>query len=905
MSKHWQNIFLTAFLLLCLAIPVWAGTTGKLAGTVKDAASGENLVGASVTVIGTKLGAASDLEGSFYILNVPSGTYDLNVSMVGYKTLVMRGVKVFPDLTRDLQFRLESTTIQAEQVEITATRPLIEKDITASTSIVTSKEIRQMPIRGFQAVTRLQAGTVSGDNRQGGGLQIRGGRPGEVAYYVDGFSTQNYITGGAGADVNSNAIQEVMTITGGFSAEYGNAMSGIVNVVTREAGEKRSFDIEVRDDEFMPKKRMYGYRNLDFSAGLPFSTGTSIFLSGEYRFRKDRAPRSNWDGQLMHMGSEGIGVQLKVVQRISDAIKAKVGAIFSKDDYDDVQSETAGVLDNLSWRYNAAHMPRYKSLNYQAYLTLTANFSKSFFGNFSANYFYSGLESGDGLLMENYNDYLNTVAVNTTVGPDGRPDTMSGDRRYDSDNLYALPGVSWRVYRKRQSEYIGGNFDLTKQLTAHHELKLGGEIKMHTARYFSIDLPWRANPFIDNYDEDRTIHGTVFKGTPYKPVNGAVYLQDKMELEGAVVNAGLRFDFFNAAAKKFVNRTQIFSDQAQTIVNEEDAPTEYQVSPRLGFSFPVTDMTLVHFNYGHFFQPPQFQFLYEGRENVAEYVKTGNARIGDPGLAAERTIATEIGVTQQLGKSLKFDVTGYLKNISGLVDTRLVPAFPYQYVIYDNMDYGTVRGIDFSLEKRRENYISGRASYSIMFATGSGSYQQETYYDYITSSSGDSIIFPRREFPLDFDQRHTFNAVVDVRDEELKGMEPFKGMGLNVIFRLGSGLPFTPRRPVSAVAQGLGKMTGGVNSGRMPWTYQVDLKWEKTMQFTGWSLVPYLEVINLFDTKNAISVYDGSGRADDDAYLPYLPTASPRYIARYRELVNTPLNYGTPLMVRLGLSASF
>jgi outer membrane receptor protein involved in Fe transport len=457
--------------------------------------------------------------------------------------------------------------------------------------------------------------------------------------------------------------------------------------------------------------------------------------------------------------------------------------------------------------------------------------------------------------------------------------------------------VSQRVYSRRQSLYTGVNFNIVSQINPYHQFKGGIEARFYTVRWFRIDLPWRANPFLDNYDKDYNIHGTISQGKPYKPTTGAFYIQDKMEFQGMVVNAGLRFDMLKAGADEF-------KDQLDVTKGLQKTPIDYKVSPRLGIAFPVSDNTLFHFNYGHFFQPPQLQYLYEGVADAINYINTGNAIIGDPGLRSEKTIAYETGLTRTFSPTLRFDVTLFSKDITNLVDTRLRTGLN-RYVVYTNADYARVRGVEFALEKRKERFISGKISYTLSEAKGTGSYQREGYYDYITSATGLNIVFPKTEFYLDFDQRHTISADIDIRAREKEGVQPFRNAGLNILFTVGSGFPYTPRTPVAFNLQGLGKALGEVNSARQPWTYRLDLKADKAFRMGMFNSTFYLEVINLTDNENVRAVYESSGKPNTDGVIELLGVTSEPYVSRYRSAVKDPDNYDVPRMVRAGLTLGF
>lgn len=228
-----------------LSASAMAGVTGKIAGQIVDKDDGGGLPGANVVVLGlhSVFGATSDPEGNFVILNVPAGTFDVKCSFIGYRDVVIKGIKVLPDLTTEVDFVLTEQVLEAEAIEVVAERPLVQKDKTSSMRLVTSEELEYMPVRGY--ATSLQAGVTN----RNGTLYIRGGRFSEVDYIVDGVSQKDLQFGSSTTALSNGAIDQVSVIVGGFEAEYGRVMSGVVKVVTREGGQNYSGSVEHITDE--------------------------------------------------------------------------------------------------------------------------------------------------------------------------------------------------------------------------------------------------------------------------------------------------------------------------------------------------------------------------------------------------------------------------------------------------------------------------------------------------------------------------------------------------------------------------------------------------------------------------------------------------------------------------------
>jgi len=208
-----------------------AGTTGKIVGKVVDKKNNEPLIGVNIFITGTTLGATTDLEGSYFILNIPPGTYNLEAQYIGYSTVKIQDVKVNIDLTTKMDFGMQESVVElAEEIVVLAERALVVKDLTASTATVNSSEIQALPITEISEALALQAGYING--------HVRGGRSGEVAYWIDGVPVTDAYDGQQVVDVNKDMVEQLQFISGAFNAEYGQAMSGIVNITTKEPSNK-------------------------------------------------------------------------------------------------------------------------------------------------------------------------------------------------------------------------------------------------------------------------------------------------------------------------------------------------------------------------------------------------------------------------------------------------------------------------------------------------------------------------------------------------------------------------------------------------------------------------------------------------------------------------------------------
>ncbi|MCB0730668.1 MAG: carboxypeptidase-like regulatory domain-containing protein, partial [Ignavibacteriae bacterium] len=219
-------------LLILITSSVFASTTGKIRGTIIDAESGEPLVGANIILKGTTLGAATNLNGSFIILRVPAGVYNVEASMIGYQSYLFTNVKVEADRTINIDFKLSPEAIESEEIIVTAKRDLVRLDVSASETNIQANDIAELPLASrVEDIIGMQAG-IQG-NLVEGDLQIRAGDASEVNVLVDGYSTYDSKMAKVSFPINKGSIQEVKVLRGGFNAEYGEARSGVVNIVTK------------------------------------------------------------------------------------------------------------------------------------------------------------------------------------------------------------------------------------------------------------------------------------------------------------------------------------------------------------------------------------------------------------------------------------------------------------------------------------------------------------------------------------------------------------------------------------------------------------------------------------------------------------------------------------------------
>lgn len=945
----------TCILMLLLTGSVFSAVTGKITGVISDAANQQPLVGVTVAVQGTNWGAITDVDGRYTILNVPVGTYVLNISAVGYNSIEVTDVDVHSDLaTYQSHAMAASVTELSTTITVKAENPLIVKDKTTSVNIVKAEEIQSMPTRGFEEIVGLQNSVVRMNsntdiNQRGGAaikangpsINLRGGRPSEVAYYVDGFSQQDPLSGLSTANVSNNAIQEISVTSGAFSAEYGHVASGIVNVVTKSGTDEYHFTTEVVSDNVGLADNVFDHNfyTADFSGPLPFMEKGYFYVSGERRYLQDRTPSiktedffaanglANNDGAALPNNSlSGWSWQGKMDMNLTPTFKFTLNGNGSVDNWQQYQH----FYNNPYQPGQIEHTPRYEDINWGINGKITHTLNANNYYNLSVSYFYTERFRGDGVLFKDYEAY--------TRGGITNPESDQYSLYVEGDSVMTVDEVSgdtsyvfylhvYDDYLLRKSSYVGVKGDFNSQLNASNTMKLGFDFQRHTLRYYrdlAPTLGTMSSTNINRYGMDITGNDSDdenYKNSTKNPINLGIYLQNRFDWRGLVLNTGLRFDYFDYKAQRIINPERPFdptgANPADGTIDEadlEDSEKFTRLSPRLGISFPVSDKTQMHINYGKFFQRPDLTNLYVGYDFYEARVGAGSYfPFPSPNLEPEKITQYEIGMTHQLGDYTAIDITAYYKDVQDLTQIyHQSPGFPFVYDIYSNVDFGTIKGIDIGLTMRRNRNIQMNIKYSLSYATGTGSYSGSTY-NIAWKSPNDN---PKTTNPLDYDQRHTIIGMFDFRTGKGEGpsvgdYKPLENFGFNALIQLGSGTPYTPTQVYDAITSASVNQypTGGVNSANLPWTFSIDIKAEKKFVFNKFQIIPYIWVKNLLDAENVSSVYEGTGKADVTGYLEtdegQLKAQDDEYTARYQTLQENPKNYLNPRQIFAGLRVTF
>ncbi|MCF7805467.1 MAG: TonB-dependent receptor [Candidatus Marinimicrobia bacterium] len=256
-TKVFVLFALVFLLLLTLVQTTWAASTGKIAGQIVDQETNEPLPGVNVVIQGTSLGAATDTDGSYFIINIPPGNYQVRASIIGYATVLKENVQVSINQTTNVDFNMVQESIQGETVVVEGERPVIRHDVSSSQNIVTSESIESRPVDNLEEVLSAEAGIQLSAGTEGTGLVVRGGGLNETDIVIDGLSTRNKRTQQPMTTINLSAVQEIEILTGGFNAEYGDIRSGMVNVVTKEGSMDR-YSLSLNARTSPPARKHFG-----------------------------------------------------------------------------------------------------------------------------------------------------------------------------------------------------------------------------------------------------------------------------------------------------------------------------------------------------------------------------------------------------------------------------------------------------------------------------------------------------------------------------------------------------------------------------------------------------------------------------------------------------------------------
>jgi len=701
--------------------------------------------------------------------------------------------------------------------------------------------------------------------------------------------------------VENNSIRQLEVISGTFNAEYGQALSGVVNIVTQEGSQKFEGTVSAylgnfltgRTDKFwnLNKINADGPKDIQFSLSGPTKLvdGLTFFVSGRY-FKSNGAYYGRryfniWDppafevpfdpGFIVFNSGDSAWVPMSPEERKSANAKITYSSDIWKISYSLFWDDSWNKYYSHDYRLAPDGLKNHYRTNTINNLQLSIYPSQDLFISLK---FSTNLNSYKGYL---YKDELDPRYVEPTISEAIEDYTF----RYGGNETD-------RYKRYTHSDLL--LFSLEYQVNKQHKIKLGAEGKLHKLYNFYKDIQWRDTssvPFVTAYVKEFSDFGTPsnFDYTKY-PYEFAAYIQDKMEYDMMIINAGIRFDYFNSNTTLPVDiRNPRDNPLYNGAFQRRSAESEYQFSPRLGVSFPISDEGAIHFSYGHFFQIPSFENLYSNSNYYIDREGLSSV-VGNPELKSMKTVKYEIGLQQMLFPNISADISIYYSDIRNLLGVQVLTTYDGdRFGRYINRDYGNSKGLVLTIEKRHSDYFSAKLDYTYQIAQGNGSDPLQLFYNNQTDP-------PKEETkilsPLDWDQGSTLNLSVTVGD--------LVDWSIGFIFSYGSGLPYTLDNTRTNTIQ-------RINNGRKPTTLSFDLKGTKSFEVFGLNFNTYLIVYNLFDIANEYGVSSNTGRAGFDLVAQEFVNngRTVKGLNTITEYTNNPAAYSGPREVRLGFGLAF
>lgn len=889
-----RKFFISLTCLLCLIIPIFlfAGETGKIAGKVTDKA-GVPLPGTNVVIEGTTLGAATDLQGEFFIVNVPPGKYNIRASFLGYTAQLKTDVMVWVDKTVRVDFTLTESTIEMGEISVVAFRPdEVEKDVTATKLRYDINQIDKLPgINDIGDVLNLQADVDAG--------HFRGGRSGEALYLIGGSSIINPLTNSRAFEPITIGLEQVEVYTSGFSAEYGNVQSGVINMVAKEGhSDKWNTHLDVSSTNsyyktfggsvFSPDYIDYFDRlnsNEEWAFGADPISGVvlwshfglsidrylyvppfqfpPVFTSREDSLRTAELVRILWLQSVREIGLDYDKPDYRIEFSSGGPI-AKNTTLFVAAQQNVAQPFLPTGRPNIS-RQIATNLAFKPAPDHK--VRLTYNYDTGFENGITSDY-YRWFERILNVTKEtrsahqvgiSWNHILNQstffdLKVSQLFTNNEEQIDLLGDSTFTE--LYTN-SINWRDYTAPTGYQVGkmqttSGFEKTKtftfngsissQINKNNLLKSG--IQFH---YYDLDVG-----FLRSRSNLSQIRVENYHETPYE---GAVYLQDKMEFQGIIANLGARLDFYNFNTEFFTNKFSPYqnphfdpSDPSQGAFYDEEladkSKTELQafLQPRIGISFPVSQNAVLHMNYGVFTQRPPFETVFVNRLKFD--TNPNYERLGNPRLEPERTISYDVGLVHGLPLGFYLDVSAYLKDVSNLLQFAVYEDNGgNRYFTFDNREYANIKGFQVNLEKKlgvwhgylRYNWESAKGKSGSAIGSGARS-------EFFENDAINDILPSPKDIFLDYNRKHKLVVNMGLTTgkaggPDLFGFRPLANLSLSGTYRFASGRPFT----WDPTGQGLQM------NQRTPVEHDLKIRLDKSVAIRSTTVNFYLEAFNVLN----------------------------------------------------------
>lgn len=868
-----RNAAAIASLLLCVPTLAGAQTGGMITGTVTDALNGGPIVGAEVTIGEGARGALTDAQGRYVIRDVLTAYHRLTVRAVGFQPLLRDSVFVGGGRTVIVDFQLAPEAVELPGVSVEATPDrLLDPREPQTIHRVDAAELRSLPVTSLEEALELQAGVVQGS--------VRGGRIGQEAMVVDGLGFKNQLdasSGEIGIRIPTIAVEEASVVTNGFSARYGQALSGIMSASVRDGGDFLEGRVALETDRGLPEGWNVGLDRVTLSLGGPIVGPVRFFVAVDAQARIDDDPvnapppadpldpRSAQPHLVPHNSGEQFDLVGKLTIPIGQRQVIRVLGILSESQrrlYDPQLKYTSlpGLGQRLSGRLGMLHFRRASAP--QASTTFIVDLRAGYyekeairapllepydpsFGGFTFSRF---AFAGEGMAAAR-----DTASARDPIPGFQRPE-------YVANTPWGVPAfftttshrgeIAWNRFRDgrvRLDVLVGPGSDT--------DIRLGGEYVKQRVETFTRLESYRSV-------DDGALAPT---SSAFSPFQGSGYIELKQRAAELTLTAGLRADVYDGRAGDL----------------DGVSGTQVALGPRLALSTALGPAVVV-VSWGRFAQPPDFQFMVDAAWD--DTVRTGRFRRGNPGLGFESATQYEFQLRARLAPDIALRAGAYVKQLQGLIASIPFGVDP-DSAIFGNDDYGNVKGLELVLEKEFRGGFGFRASYVAQKAEASASDARDLYRRIHIAPNGDTVLPATAEFPLDYDRRHSVVLLARVQLPESLG-RLLAGTELSAVGRWGSGLPY------SRTTESGDTLVGLPNTHRLPAEAALDLFFRRVLGVGRVRLGLFLDFRNITNRRNLLAVRRDTGEPSatagriaamaEDAYDAN-PQAIPYESKRYRE----------------------
>ena len=926
MIPWWGRLAAAAFLLGVLPrAKLLAQAEGAVSGRVRDARSGAGLSEAQI-LVDNRTRAIADTGGVYRVRGIRSGWHQVAARFIGYRSVVQDSVFVRAGATVTLDFALESNPLQLDPLVVTAPiDPVLDPLATSTEQKISAGDLRELPVSSLEEALSLSAGSV--------GESYRGGRLGEDSFILDGLGVKNQLDasqGGLGLRIPPDVLSEASLVTNGFSARYGQALSGLINVVTKEPGNDWEGRLGYETDRPLGGSWDLGLDRFVAQADGPVVGRIGVVAAVDVAGRLDtdpvnapaptdpRDPRIAQPALLPHNSGEqwsGLG---KITVPFNDQVTLRLLGLHSEDQrllYDPAYKYDLDLAPGQRTRGDlfTGHVQFASGPGTHHPVIVDARIGR-FVRDFMRGTLDGEVDYALGALTGKPFHFVGETAARALQPT---PEPIPGLRTPDASTAtpWGVPAFFVGVGSRGDLAFshfgeTRGQVDLTFGAGEQVDLYVGGQVVKQQVRTYQ-----RALGYLPVGDSVPPTAVSVFS-----PTSAAGYLEGQLRLNDLAFTLGVRYDQFSAGS---------------TLASVSRG-SQRKVSPRFAVSTVLQGATFVA-SYGRFTQAPDYQYLVDAAFD--DTTRTGRFRRGNPNIGFEDASQYEFSLRVRPTEITSLRLGVYVKRLDGLVASVPLGLDP-DSTIFGNADAGSVKGAELILERDLRGGFGARVAYTLQSAkaTATDAFLLNRLIS-IDPSTGDTIRPARAEFPLDFDRRHTVTAILRSKVPDRVGPKVFGarvlgGLEAAAIVRVSSGLPYSRSNAAGDSLIGL------PNASRLPSTQTIDLLVRRPMRLGGARGGVYLDVRNLLNRRNIVAVrrdtgqpgpdsagvitlaenayqahpeeipyesarYRPSADANGDGYIAGRDELFPLYLAAARDFTQPLFAYGPPRLVRLGVEVLF